>query len=89
MRTSITPDSFQAHQARKRLDQFSTDLETAINHATKSKPYRKAAVIVFHWENDDMGVKPLERELLDVFKSVNGFETESLRFRLSSPSSNY
>ncbi|KAJ5098070.1 hypothetical protein N7532_005071 [Penicillium argentinense] len=82
MRTSKTPDSFQAHQARKRLDQFSTDLETAINHATKFKPYRKTAVIAFHWENDDIGVQLLERELLDVFKSVYGFETESFTIPL-------
>ncbi|KAL2861046.1 uncharacterized protein BJX67DRAFT_367326 [Aspergillus lucknowensis] len=82
MRTSKTPDSFQAQQARKRLNQFSTDLETAINHATKFNPYRKTAVIAFHWENDDIGVQTLERELLDVFKSVYGFETESFTIPL-------
>lgn len=82
MTTSKTPDSFQAHQARKRLDQFSSDLETAINHATQLKSYRKTAVIAFHWENDDIGVEPLERELLDVFKSVYGFETESFTIPL-------
>lgn len=82
MGTAKTPDSFEAQQARKRLDQFSADLETAINHATKFKPYRKTAVIAFHWQNDDMGVLPLERELLGVFKSVYGFETASFTIPL-------
>ncbi|GIJ99047.1 hypothetical protein Aspvir_001171 [Aspergillus viridinutans] len=80
--TSKAPAAFQEHQARKRLDQFAADLETSINHAIKFSPYRKTAVIAFHWENDDIGVEPLERELLDVFKSVYGFETESFSIPL-------
>ncbi|GFG25712.1 unnamed protein product [Aspergillus udagawae] len=79
---SKAPAAFQAHQVRKRLDQFSADLEASINHATKFSQYRKTAVIAFHWENDDIGVEPLERDLLDVFKSVYGFETESFSIPL-------
>jgi hypothetical protein len=82
MMTSKTPAAFQAHQARKHLNQFSADLETSINHAIKFNPYRKTAVIAFHWENDDIGVQPLERELLGVFRSAYGFETESFSIPL-------
>ncbi|KAJ5541978.1 hypothetical protein N7535_004396 [Penicillium sp. DV-2018c] len=74
---SKTPAAFQVQQTRKRLDQFSVDLEAAINHATKFSPYRKTAVVAFHWDNDDIGVEPLEGELLGVFRFVFGFEIES------------
>ncbi|PKY06174.1 hypothetical protein P168DRAFT_316194 [Aspergillus campestris IBT 28561] len=75
--TSKTPVAFRGGEAPKHLNQFWADLETSINYATKFNPYRKTAVIAFHWENDDMEVEKLERELLGVFHSSYGFETES------------
>ncbi|KAJ5146496.1 uncharacterized protein N7515_001060 [Penicillium bovifimosum] len=80
--TSKTPAAFQVHQTRKPLNQFSVDLQAAINHATKLSTYQKTVVIAFHWHNDDIGVEPLERELLGVFRSVFGFETESFSIPL-------
>ncbi|CAG8377115.1 unnamed protein product [Penicillium salamii] len=75
--TSKTPAAFQAKQAKKRLKEFSAELEASINHAIKSNPYRKTTVIGFHWDNDDMGVEPLEKELLEVFRSAYQFDTDS------------
>jgi hypothetical protein len=56
---------------------FANDLQTAIDNAVKYKPYKKTGVFAFHWENDDLGVAPLEKELLQVFKEQYGFSTTS------------
>jgi len=38
--------------------------------------------IAFHWESDNLGVKSLERGILNVFKSIYGLEPESFTMPL-------
>ena len=61
------------------LKQFALELKTAFNQylPTGKKPYGQVAVLALHWENDTMGVAPLEKELLDVFRKIYGFNVES------------
>lgn len=75
--SSRPPASYQIAESEKKIAQFSTDLELAINGATKFRPYRRSAVLAFHWQNDDIGVQDLENELLHVFSSIYGFWAES------------
>ena len=66
----------------KRLGDFKDFVEilqTAVRRHRPShqKTYRQVAVLAFHWENDDMCIEPLEKELLDVFRDIYGFHVES------------
>jgi len=63
----------------KDLEKFAEELSTIVNKQLPSyeKPYGQVAVLAFHWENDDLGVAPLEAELLDVFRKIYGFNVES------------
>lgn len=80
--TSKPPTSFSP-KVTKRFNDFSADIQRAVNHATHFSSYRKVAVIAFHWQNDDIGVVPLETQLLQLFASVYGFETESYEIPLA------
>jgi hypothetical protein len=51
---------------------------------TKAKPYEKVSALLFHWEDDDMGVDGLESELGDVLRNTYGFTVE--RFIIPSSS---
>jgi hypothetical protein len=75
MSTSKAPVAFDAREATKRVDEFATDLQAAIDNAIKFRPYKKTGVFAFHWENDDIGVEPLEKELLTAFRELYGFST--------------
>lgn len=37
---------------------------------THRKPYKNVAVLMFHWDNDDIGVAPLETELAQTFRHI-------------------
>ena len=47
--------------------------------------YDKVAVLSVHWENDDLGVAPLSRELMDLFSKSYGFNTESCEIAVKVP----
>ncbi|OJJ48417.1 hypothetical protein ASPZODRAFT_61988 [Penicilliopsis zonata CBS 506.65] len=71
----------------KRLQDFASDLETAVNAVLPSpeNKYKKVSVFAFHWENDTMGVETLEMELLEVFKSVYNYSTDRFVIPTKSP----
>ena len=72
-----SPPGVGATAPTKRLATFASDLQVAVNHAIQAKKYQRVSVLALHWANDDLNVEPLERELLDAFRSCYGFETES------------
>lgn len=61
------------------LEKFAQEVSAIINKRLPSydKPYRQVSVLAFHWGNNDIGVAPLEAELLDVFQKIYGFNVES------------
>lgn len=71
----------------KSFEGFQYDLQNAIVKSTPSsaQSYKQVAVLAFHWANDDIGIKDLEKDLLQVFHSVYNFHTESFEIpRLNS-----
>jgi hypothetical protein len=68
MSTSKAPAAFDAGEPTKDVKDFATDLQAAMNNAITFSPYEKTGVFAFHWENDDMGVRSLEQELLKTFR---------------------
>jgi hypothetical protein len=58
---------------------FALDLQNAVTNAlpTVVKPYGQVSVLAFHWENDNIGVEPLELDLLEVFRDIYKFHVES------------
>ncbi|KAL4900735.1 hypothetical protein BDW74DRAFT_188139 [Aspergillus multicolor] len=81
MSSSSKPkDAFRVAKPTKKLRAFATDLEAALQRCIPSKTtrhYEKASVLALHWEKDDLNVVPLEKALLDVFKSQYGYDVES------------
>jgi hypothetical protein len=59
----------------RNLEKFAQELSTIVNKILPA--YGQVSVLAFHWENDDIGVAPLEVELLDVFRKIYGFNVES------------
>lgn len=54
-------------------------IDSAVNRALgSSEKYDKVGVISLRWQNDDLGLASIERELLDVFKDKFNFETDAL-----------
>ncbi|GLI76400.1 hypothetical protein PoHVEF18_004673 [Penicillium ochrochloron] len=77
MSSSKAPAAFDAGEPAKNAKDFATDLQVAMNNAITFRPYKKTGVFAFHWGNDDMGVRPLEQELLKTFREQYGFSTTS------------
>jgi hypothetical protein len=68
------------------LEKFAQELSTIVNKQLPSyeKPYGQVSVLAFHWENDDIGVAPLEAELLNIFRKIYGFNVESFTIPVTS-----
>lgn len=78
--TGIRPrNAYGRMKHKQNLESFTRELQVAVNTCLPSydKPYGQVSVLAFHWENDDMVVEPLERELLRVFRNIYGFNVES------------
>ena len=60
------------------IDDAVKDIETSISNALTSgrEPYQKVVALLFHWDNDDMGVEPLENELAEIFRQFYDFDVE-------------
>jgi hypothetical protein len=53
-------------------------IEKAVKNALVSdKKYNRVGVISLRWWNDDLSLGPIEAELLNIFKDVFHYETES------------
>jgi hypothetical protein len=72
-------NAYGRRRQKQNLEAFAGDLKDAVSGVIPSykKPYGQVAVLGMHWENDDMGVAGLERELLDVFGKKYNFYAES------------
>lgn len=74
------PITRAAHTLRHEED-FRAAVKTinnAVNRALRSsEKYDNVGVISLRWENDDLGLASIERELLDVFKDKFHFETDA------------
>lgn len=57
---------YQAVPPAKTLEMFAADLSSSVKNAIIQRRYTDVFVLAFHWENDDMGVAPLEAQLLEV-----------------------
>lgn len=76
--SSITPSSAWITNPTSISTQgFAADIQKAVQNGSTCKDFQRVAVIAFRWENDSMGVRKLQNQLLDIFKTVYGFETES------------
>jgi hypothetical protein len=61
------------------------NFKTAINSINRavqravgtSKKYANSAALSLRWQNDDLELGPITTELLDTFKILYGFKTES------------
>jgi hypothetical protein len=61
-------------------------IEKAVKNALVSeKKYNRVGVISLRWENDDLNLGPIEVELLDTFKNVFQYDTESFIIPAISP----
>ncbi|RDW74547.1 uncharacterized protein DSM5745_07209 [Aspergillus mulundensis] len=89
-RSSKPKDAFRVAKATKRLRGFASDLEAAIQRCLPSRTgyYDQVSVIAMHWENDDLGVLPLEKALLDIFKNQYGYDVESFEIPEDRPQKN-
>ncbi|KAL9001847.1 MAG: hypothetical protein Q9188_005197 [Gyalolechia gomerana] len=47
-----------------------------LNSQAQTK-YTKVGVLMMHWDNDDMGVKPLEKDLANLFSKLYNFKVET------------
>ncbi len=77
---STKPRNVYGRQKRaKELKDFADELNATIDQyfPTYDKPYGQVAVLALHWEHDDIGVQPLEAELLDVLRHRYNFWVES------------
>lgn len=54
------------------------DINTAVEKGlpTAKRQYKKAAVLMFHWDIDDLSVVPLETELAKAFRDIFKFQVE-------------
>lgn len=79
MATTKPVNAYSRQKHTVRLKDWALSLKEAIDALLPSgtKRYRQVAVIGFHWENDDMGVSSLEDNLLNIFKDIYNFNTES------------
>jgi hypothetical protein len=61
---------------------FEDGLEEAIQKCLvrRQKPFRQVGVLAMHWQDNDLDIEPLQRELLDLFRDVYHFHTEMLQF---------
>lgn len=77
--TTKPPSAYTRGSVKRYFNEFASDLQSAITNALPShtQPYGQVAVLAFHWATDDMGVQPLESDLLDVFKHTYGFHVEA------------
>ena len=85
MTTNLKPPAaYTRSSGAQYFKDFAADLEMAIRNALPSvtQPNGQVAVLAFHWENDSLGVQPLESDLLDVFKNTYNFYTESCHPRV-------
>jgi hypothetical protein len=81
-RSESISESRNAYSGKKRLGDFKDFVEIVEtadrrDRPSHQKPCSQVAVLAVHWENDDMCVEPLEKELLDVFRDIYGFHVES------------
>jgi hypothetical protein len=80
------PSTIRPHNAYVRakellnLQTFAQNLKVAVNGCLPShqKPFGQVAVLAMHWANNDLpGIVSMEIELLQVFRNVYNFNTES------------
>lgn len=69
--------AYQAVPPTKTLEMFAAGLSSSVKNAIGQRRYTDVFVLAFHWENDDMGVAPLEAQLLEVFSEIYHYEVES------------
>ena len=79
MATTKPKDAYMRPTTPKRLRDFATGLKTALNASLPSSGpnYSRVAVLAFHWENDNLGVVPLENDLLRIFSGTYHYDVES------------
>lgn len=74
----FTRDPYVLRSNRNTLiSNFQADLRAAQSDAITIRKYDRVYVTAIHWENDSLGVVPLEQKLLNVFRSEYGFECSS------------
>lgn len=58
------------------INDFQKSLQDAVNSAFDPRPsaYKSVTVVMLSWFNNDIGVRGLEQELANVFRSVYGFK---------------
>jgi hypothetical protein len=64
-------------EARKTaMGQVQQQVNNAIKSAFNPHPskYKRAIAVLFHFDNDDLGIDPLEKQLGQVFKNYYGYE---------------
>ena len=61
------------------LEKFAQELSATVNRRLPSydKPYGQVSILAFHWENDGIGVAPLEVGWLDVFWKIYCWITQA------------
>jgi hypothetical protein len=66
----LRPPHSWGQEQKTEIQAVQKDINTALKSAFSPHPaqYNRAICILFHFENDDIGVASLERELEDVFK---------------------
>jgi hypothetical protein len=89
---SVGPKPFHGYykkKTKKNLQQFASELQTAVNAGLPSdiKPYTGVFVLAIHWSNDKIGVAPLESDLCQSFATVYGYTVE--RYRIDAMLSQY
>jgi hypothetical protein len=66
----LRPSQSWGQERKTEIQAMQRDINTALKSAFNPHPaqYNRAICILFHFENDDIGVASLEKELEDVFK---------------------
>ena len=78
--STIRPrNAYGRQRALPSLQEFAENLETAVDQClpTFQKPFGQVAVLAMHWENTDLVLGPLEVEILEVFRDIYLFNTET------------
>jgi hypothetical protein len=67
------------------VSKFQADMRAAQTDAVTIRTYDRVYITAIHWENDNLGVVPLEKKLLNVLRSDYGFECFSFTTPTSGP----
>jgi hypothetical protein len=59
------------------------DIEGAVKSAFNPHPsvYRRVAVLLMHFDNDDLGCEAPEKDLADTFRNFYGYYVKQITFR--------